>query len=102
MRVIGTRALGLRTPIIRESDDLVAVACQSVLDAIKHEKIRIHDGDILGLTEAVLARAQGNYASIEQISADVRTFSDGHIGVVFPILSRNRFAMLLKGIARAA
>ena len=111
MRVIGTRAFGLRTPIIRESDNLVAIVCQSVKDAVEHEKIRINDGDIIGITEAVVARAQGNYASIDQIATDVRDkFSDGsgqgngkrHIGVVFPILSRNRFAMLLKGIARGA
>ena len=108
MRVIGTKALGLRTPIIRESDDLVTVICQTVKDAIEHEKIIINDGDIIGITEAVVARSQGNYATIDQIAADVKAkFSlsemyGGHIGVVFPILSRNRFAMLLKGISRAA
>ena len=109
MRVIGTRAFGLRTPIIRESDDLVAVVCQSVKDAVENDKICINDGDIIGVTEAVLARSQGNYASIDQIAADVRNKFPGsrdggrsHIGVVFPILSRNRFAMLLKGIARGA
>ncbi|MCL2382159.1 MAG: coenzyme F420-0:L-glutamate ligase [Treponema sp.] len=103
MRVIGTRAFGLRTPIIRESDDLVSVVCQSVKDAVEHEKVCINDGDILGITEAVVARSQGNYASLDQIAADVRSkFTSGHIGIVFPILSRNRFAMLLKGIARSA
>jgi F420-0:gamma-glutamyl ligase len=112
MRVIGTRAFGLRTPIIRESDDLTAIVCQSVKDAVEHEKITINDGDIIGITEAVVARAQGNYASIDQIAADVQDkFSGGlpqggsqggHVGVIFPILSRNRFAMLLKGIARGA
>ena len=103
MRVIGTRAYGLLTPIIRESDDLVAIVCQSVKEAIEHEKIRINDGDILGITEAVLARSQGNYATVDQIADDVRAkFSNRHVGVVFPILSRNRFAMLLKGIARGA
>jgi len=114
MRVIGTKALGLRTPIIRESDDLVAVICQTVKDAIEHEKIVMNDGDILGVTEAVVARSQGNYATMDQIAEDVKAkFSDGssdkqdaklpaHIGVVFPILSRNRFAMLLKGISRGA
>jgi len=105
MRVIGTKALGLRTPIIRESDDLVAVICQSVKDAIEHEKIRINDGDIIGITEAVVARSQGNYATMDQIATDVKNqFGAGvaHIGVVFPILSRNRFAMLLKGIAQGA
>jgi F420-0:gamma-glutamyl ligase len=103
MRVIGTKALGLRTPIIRESDDLVAVVCQTVKDAIKHENIVINDGDIIGVTEAVVARSQGNYATMDQIAADVRAnFGGKHIGIVFPILSRNRFAMLLKGIARGA
>jgi hypothetical protein len=72
-----------------------------VKDAVEHEKITINDGDIFGITEAVVARSQGNYASLDQIAEDVRNrFSDGHIGIVFPILSRNRFAMLLKGIAR--
>ena len=93
----------MRTPIIRESDDLVAVACQTVKDAIEHENIRINDGDIIGVTEAVVARSQGNYATVDQIAADVRAkMGGGHIGVVFPILSRNRFAMLLKCIARGA
>ena len=101
MRVIGTRAFGLRTPIIRESDDLAAVVCQSVKDAIEHENIRINDGDIIGITEAVLARSQGNYATVDQIAAGVREkFAGGHVGVVFPIMSRNRFAMLLKGISQ--
>jgi len=91
----------LRTPIIREADDLVAVVCQAVRDAVENEGVRINDGDIFGITEAVVARSQGNYASVDQIAADVRAkFSGGHVGVVFPILSRNRFAMLLKGIAR--
>jgi len=101
MRVIGTRAMGLRTPIIRESDDLVSIICQTVKDTVEHENIRINDGDIIGITEAVVARSQGNYATLDQIAADVRTiFNGGHVGIVFPILSRNRFAMLLKGIAR--
>ena len=91
----------MRTPIIREADDLVAVVCQAVRDAVENEGVRINDGDIFGITEAVVARSQGNYASVDQIAADVRAkFSGGHVGVVFPILSRNRFAMLLKGIAR--
>ena len=93
--------MGLRTPIIRESDDLTAIVCQTLQDAIVHENIRINNGDILGITEAVVARAQGNYATLDQIAADVREkFSGSHIGVVFPILSRNRFAMLLQGISR--
>ena len=93
----------MRTPIIRESDDLVAIVCQSVKDAVEHEKVCINDGDIIGITEAVVARSQGNYVSLDEIAADVKAkLSGGHIGVVFPILSRNRFAMLLKGIARGA
>jgi F420-0:gamma-glutamyl ligase len=83
MRAIGTRALGLRTPIIRESDDLVAVVCQSVQDAIEHENVSINDGDILGITEAVLARAQGNYATIDQIAADVKEVCHTASGVIF-------------------
>jgi len=103
MRVIGTKAFGLRTPIIREADDLAAIVCQSVKDAIEHEKIQINDGDIIGVTEAVVARSQGNYAALDQIAEDVKAkFGGGDVGVVFPILSRNRFAMLLKGIARGA
>jgi F420-0:gamma-glutamyl ligase len=79
----------------------VAVVCQSVKDAVEHEKISINDGDILGITEAVVARSQGNYATVDQIAADVQArFSGNHVGVVFPILSRNRFALVLKGIAR--
>ena len=102
MRIVGTKAFGLRTPIIRESDDLVAIVCQSVKDAVENDKIIINDGDIFGITEAVVARSQGNYANLDQIAEDVKINFNGkkHIGVVFPILSRNRFAMLLKGIAR--
>ena len=100
MRVVGTRVFGLRTPIIRESDDLVEIALSVVKDAVEQEKITINDGDILGITEAVMARAQGNYATIDQIAADVlNKFSGSHVGIVFPILSRNRFSMLLKAIS---
>ncbi|MCL2276446.1 MAG: coenzyme F420-0:L-glutamate ligase [Treponema sp.] len=104
MRIIGTKAFGLRTPIIRESDDLAAIVCQSVKDAMENDKITINDGDIFGITEAVVARSQGNYANLDQIAEDViaNFLGKKHIGVVFPILSRNRFAMLLKGIARGA
>jgi len=95
--------MGLRTPIIRESDNLVSIAAKSVKDAIEQEGVVIRDGDILGVTEAVVARSQGNYATVDQIAADIHNkFPTGTVGVVFPILSRNRFAMLLKGIARGA
>ncbi len=101
MRRIGTRVFGIRTPIIRKGDDLAAIVVD-VLDGIrKNENIELNDGDVVGVTEAVLARSQGNYATVDQIAAAVRAkFPSGPVGVVFPILSRNRFAMLLKGIAR--
>lgn len=103
MRTIGTRALGIRTPIIREHDDLVSVVCDSLQQAINSGEVTMNDGDIVGITEAVVARAQGNYATIDQIAADVKAkLPSGDIGVLFPILSRNRFAMLLKGIAKGA
>ncbi len=103
MRTVGTSAMGIRTPIIREGDDLVAIVISSLEDAVKHDGVTIRDYDVVGITEAVLARAQGNYATVDQIAADVhRVFGDETVGVVFPIMSRNRFAMLLKGIARGA
>ncbi len=101
MRRIGTKVFGLRTPIIRKGDDLIAMIVEVLDDVGKNENVSLSDGDVIGVTEAVLARAQGNYASVDQIAADVRSrFPSGPVGVVFPILSRNRFAMLLKGIAR--
>jgi hypothetical protein len=92
---------GLRTPIIRQGDDLTAMIVDVLEDIRKNENLVLNDGDVIGVTEAVLARAQGNYATVDQIAAEVRSrFPSGPVGVVFPILSRNRFAMLLKGIAR--
>lgn len=103
MRTLGTCAFGIRTPIIRESDDLVAIIVASIREAMQYDNLILHDGDIVGITEAVVARAQGNYATVDQIAADVRAkFPGGDVGVVFPIMSRNRFAMLLKGISRGA
>ncbi len=101
MRRIGTKVFGLRTPIIRRGDDLVAMVADVLDDVRKNEGITLNDGDVVGVTEAILARAQGNYATLDQVAADVRArFPEGPVGVVFPILSRNRFAMLLKAIAR--
>ncbi len=101
MRRIGTRVYGLRTPIFRKGDDLVGIIADILDDVRKNENIALNDGDVIGVTEAVLARAQGNYATVDQIAAEVRAhFPSGPVGVVFPILSRNRFAMLLKAIAR--
>lgn len=103
MRTVGTVARGIRCPIIRQGDDLQAIVVDSVTAAAQESGFELHDRDIVGITEAVLARAQGNYATVQQIEKDVRQkFTGGTIGVVFPILSRNRFAICLRGIARAA
>ena len=100
MRTVGAVVRGIRTPIIREGDDLVAIVRDSVLAAAKAENFTFHDRDVLAVTESVVARAAGNYASVENIAADVREkFKADHIGVIFPILSRNRFAIVLRGIA---
>lgn len=99
-RLIGTVSRGIRAPIIREGDDIVEIVINSVLDAARAENIALHDRDVVAVTEAVVARAQGNYATTQQIAADVRAkFGGGTLGVVFPILSRNRFAVCLRGIA---
>lgn len=103
MRTIGTQARGIRTPIIRESTDLVTVVVDSVASACEENNICLADRDVVAVTEAVLARAQGNYATIDQIASDIKLkYGDNEVGVVFPIFSRNRFAMLLKGIAKGA
>ena len=100
-RLIGTVSRGVRAPIIREGDDIVQIVTDSVLNAAKAENIAFHDRDVVAVTEAVVARAQGNYASVDDIAADVRAkFPSGELAVIFPILSRNRFAICLKGIAR--
>lgn len=104
-RLIGTISRGVRTPIIREGDDLEQIVVDSVLAASKdgEEGFTVRNRDVLAVTEAVVARAQGNYASIEDIAADVRTkYGDSTIGLIFPILSRNRFSICLKGIAKGA
>ncbi len=99
-RTVGTVSRGIRAPIIREGDDLVQIVTQSVLEASQESGFAIQDRDVLAMTEAIVARAQGNYATVEQIAADVRAkLGGGTVGVVFPILSRNRFAICLRGIA---
>ena len=101
MRTVGTQAIGVRTPIINEGDDLPAIVVESVLAYCEESGTWINDKDIVGVTEAVVARAQGNYATVDQIASDVRSkFSSGPVGIVFPILSRNRFSVLLQGIAK--
>mgnify|MGYP001374531583 FL=1 len=98
-RTVGTIARGIITPIIKEGDDLVQIVVDSVLKSAKNENYDLRDRDVLGITESLVARAQGNYIPIDDITADINRLFDGDIGVVFPILSRNRFALILKGIA---
>lgn len=100
-RKIGTVSRGVRCPIIREGDDLVKIVCDSVIEAAESENIQFNDKDIVCVTESVCARAQGNYATVDAIAKDVKEKTGGGtVGVIFPILSRNRFAICLKGIAR--
>ena len=102
-RKVGTVSRGVRCPIIREGDDLAKIVVDSVIEAAKSENYEIRDRDIVAMTESIVARAQGNYASVDAIAKDVRTKLGGEtIGVIFPILSRNRFAICLRGIARGA
>ncbi len=102
-RMIGTVSRGVRTPIIRSGDDLVDIVTDSVLSAAKDDGFAVRDRDIIAMTEAIVARAQGNYATVDDIAADVRTkFGGETVGVIFPILSRNRFAICLRGIASGA
>lgn len=102
-RKIGTVSRGVRCPIIREGDDLAAIVTESVLSAAQAEGFELRDRDVIAVTESIVARAQGNYASVAAIAADVKEKLGGEtIGVMFPILSRNRFAICLKGIAMGA
>ena len=102
-RMVGTVSRGIRAPIIREGDDLKNIVVESVLEAAAQDGFAFHDRDIVAMTEAIVARAQGNYATVDDIAADVRQKLGGEtVGVIFPILSRNRFAICLRGIARGA
>ena len=99
-RKVGTISRGIRCPIIRQGDDLVKITVDSVLEAAESENFSLRDKDVIALTESIVARSQGNYASVEAIAADVKAKLGGEtVGVIFPILSRNRFAICLKGIA---
>ncbi len=99
-RRVGTVSRGIRCPIIRQGDDLAAIVADSVLEAAKSENFALRDRDVIAITESVVARAQGNYATVEDIAADVKAkFGGETVGVIFPILSRNRFAICLRGIA---
>ena len=102
-RKVGTISRGIRCPIIREGDDLVKIVVDSVLEAAESEGYELRNRDIVAMTESIVARAQGNYASVDAIATDVRAKLGGEtVGVIFPILSRNRFAICLRGIARGA
>ena len=99
-RRVGTISRGIRGPIIREGDNLVDITVESVLEAAKSEGFELRDRDVIALTESIVARAQGNYVSVADIAEDVKAKTGGEtVGVIFPILSRNRFAINLKGIA---
>ncbi len=102
-RVVGTCSRGLRAPIIREGDDLVKIVTDSVMQAAANGELQVRDRDVLAMTEAIVARAQGNYADVNDIAEDVRIkLGGGTVGVIFPILSRNRFSVCLRGIAKGA
>ena len=102
-RMVGTVSMGIRAPIIRSGDDLVEIVTNSVLEAAREGALTVRDRDVICMTEAIVARAQGNYASVDDIAADVRAKLGGEtVGVIFPILSRNRFAICLRGIAKGA
>ena len=102
-RRVGTVSRGIRCPIIRQGDDLSVIVTESVLEAAKSEGFELRDRDVIAVTESIVARAQGNYCSVDDIAADVRAKLGGEtIGVIFPILSRNRFAICLRGIAMGA
>ena len=102
-RITGTISRGLRAPIIKQGDDLKQILVDTVLKAQEQNEFTVRDKDIISLTESILARSQGNYCTVDDIAADVKEkFGDSTIGVIFPILSRNRFAIVLRGFARGA
>ncbi len=102
-RRVGTVSRGIRCPIIREGDDLATITAESVIAAAESEGFKLRDRDVISITESIVARSQGNYASVDDIAEDVRNkFGGETVGVIFPILSRNRFAICLRGIAKGA
>ena len=101
MRTVGTVVRGIRCPIFRQGDDLAAQVVSALKESGENEGYSMQDHDVVAITESVVARTQGNYVTVDQIAADVRSkFPGGEVGVAFPILSRNRFSVLLRGIAR--
>ncbi|MBR2040066.1 MAG: coenzyme F420-0:L-glutamate ligase, partial [Clostridia bacterium] len=102
-RLVGTISRGIRCPIIREGDNLAKIVTDSVIAAAESEGFSLRDRDVISITESIVARSQGNYASVDDIAEDIKSkFGEETVGVIFPILSRNRFAICLKGIARGA
>ncbi|MBO4962252.1 MAG: coenzyme F420-0:L-glutamate ligase, partial [Clostridia bacterium] len=101
MSLIGTMSIGIKGPIIKKGDDLVDIVATSVINACQENNITLEDKDVIAVTEAVVAKSQGNYATLNDIATDVKNkFGDNTVGLILPILSRNRFSLLLKGIAR--
>ena len=98
-RSVGTTVRGIRTPIVKEGDDIVNIVVDSLIEAAENENFQFNDKDVVGITESLVARAQGNYATAENIAKDIKDKFPGDIGLVFPILSRNRFSIILKGIS---
>ena len=101
-RMVGVQARGIRAPIVKEGDDAVNIVVESVMESCKEEGFSLKDGDVIGVTESLIARSQGNYVTVDDISEEISRKFGSEIGVVFPILSRNRFSLILKGIARGA
>jgi len=99
--MVGTTARGIRAPIIKAGDDLVSIVVDCVLKAAQAESFELHDRDVVAITESLVARSQGNYATLEQIALDINRKFEGDIALLFPILSRNRFALILEGIAKS-
>ena len=102
-RFVGTVSRGIRCPIIKQGDNLVKIITETLLEASKQEAFKFKDRDVVGITESIVARAQGNYCSVDDIALDIKNkFGGEELGVIFPITSRNRFSLLLKGIARGS
>ena len=103
LRTVGTVCRGIRCPIVREGDNVAEIASKCVLEAAREEGFSLRDRDVIAVTESVVARAQGNYCTVQDIADDVRAKTGGEtVGVIFPILSRNRFAICLRGFALGA
>ena len=102
MRLVGTTVRGIRTPIIKEGDNLAEIVTESVINASKEEGFNLKDKDIIAVTEAVVGISEGNYVTVDDIAKDLESkYPNKEVGIVFPILSRNRFSLILKAIARA-